>query len=150
MSLHNNVYPPPGSNRAKFEKDTKHTDGYTSHDPEFKGVLSGIDQVKGYIHKAIYYRVPDSSLLGGFAMKCETYVSTDGLVGKQFKMIAEYLDNGKWGPTKGGVASSCGCPNEYPIHSMDVCCPGWRIDFMKSFEFGKLSIRSIDPKKKLI
>lgn len=154
MSYHNGVYPPPGSDRAKFEKDTKHTAGYTAHDPEFKAVFSKnkIDQKAGYVHKFVAYRVPNSGILGGFAMKLESYASVDGLEGKKFVLLGEYLDDHKWGPTRGGppTAKSCGCPDEYPVHSMDVLCPGWRIDFMKSFEFSKLSIRSIDPSKKLI
>jgi|SRR5215831_7251122 len=152
MSYHSNIYPPPGSDRTKFEKDTKHADGYTAHDPEFKGVCSKnkIDQRAGYIFKSVFYRVEDKNQNGGYSMKMEHYASTDGLEGKKFVLLGENLDAGKWGPTKKGVAKSCGCPDEYPIHSMDHCCPGIRIDFMKSFEFGKFSIRSIDPKKKLV
>jgi hypothetical protein len=150
MSIHSGIYPSPGTNRSKFEKDTLHNTGYTLHDPEFKPLPKEVDQKAGYIFKTVYYRVADSKQLGGYSMKMEQYVSLDGLTGKSFKMIGEYLDDGKWGPTKKGVASQCGCPNEYPIHSMDVCCPGIRIDWMKSFEFGKFSIRSIEPKKKLI
>lgn len=153
FSLHSNIYPPPGSDRTKFEKDSKHTDGYTAHDPEFPKVLSKnkIDQKAGYIFKTAYYRVPDSSQNGGYSMKIEQYVSTDGLAGKKLVMVGEYLDNGKWGPAKkAGACKSCGAVDEFPIHAMDICCPGIRIDFMKSFEFGKFSIRSIDPKKKLV
>jgi hypothetical protein len=84
-------------------------------------------------------------------MKLEQYVSTDGLTGKSFKMVGEYLDAGKWGPgKKAGACKSCGAVDEFPIHAMDICCPGIRIDTMKSFEFGKFIIRSIDPSKKLI
>jgi hypothetical protein len=153
FSLHSNIYPKPGSDRTKFEKDSKHTDGYTAHDPEFKPLSSkvNIDQKAGYIFKSIYYRVPDGRQNGGYSMKLEQYVSKDGLAGKSFVLVGEYLDEGKWGPgKKAGACKSCGAIDEYPIHAMDICCPGIRIDFMKSFEFGKFSIRSIDPKKKLI
>jgi len=152
MSIHSNIYPKPGSDRTKFEKDTRHTPCYTAHDPEFKNAPSkaGIDQVKGYIFKTVYHRIADPSQNGGYAMRMEQYASTDGLEGKKFTRMSEFEDRGKWGPCrKAGSAKPCGCPDEYPIHSMDICCPGIRIDFFKSFEFGKFSIRSIDPKKKL-
>lgn len=140
-SYHANIY----KARCKFEKDSKHTEGYTLHDPS-KTVGYGSAGQTGFVHKAVYYRVPDSSIPGGFAMKLEQYFSIDG---KAFKQIIEYLDNGKWGPTKGGHNSACGC-SEYVVHNYGHPTIGIRIDFMKSFEFKDWSIRSINPNKKLL
>lgn len=141
-SYHANIY----ETRCKFEKDTKHTEGYTAHDPEAKVGYGSAGQ-SGFVHKAVYYRVPNSNLPGGFAMKLEQYMSTDD--GKTFKKIIEFLDDGKWGPSKGGHNSECGC-TEYVVHNYGHPTLGIRIDFMKSFEFRDWSIRSIDPSKKLV
>jgi hypothetical protein len=140
-SYHANLY----KSRCKFEKDSKHTEGYTLHDPEAKIGFS--DGSKPFVHKAIYYRVPNNNIPGGFAMKLEQYMSTDG--GKTFKQMIQYLDDGKWGPSKGGHNSLCGC-SEYVVHNYGHPTIGIRIDYMKSFEFRNWSVRSIDPSKKLV
>jgi hypothetical protein len=143
-SLHSNIY----KARSKFEKDAKHTEGYTAHDPEAKNGYGSLGQT-GFVHKSVFYRVPNNTIPGGYAMKCEQYISTDGLAGKKFKLLIEYLDDGHWGPSKGGHNSECGC-SEYVVLNFGRPTIGIRIDFMKSFEFKDWSITSIDPSKRLI
>lgn len=153
MALHWNIYPPPGTNRVKFEKNTYHNTGYTveSSNPKKSNALSFVDSKKGFVMKAVFYRVKDSKVWGGFATKLETWISTDGLTGKKYRKVLEYLDNGKWGPTKtAGRGKLCGAKDDYPVMSMDKCNPHYRMDFAKSIEFSRMSIRSIDPTKPLI
>jgi hypothetical protein len=149
MSYHSNWY--SQSHRVKYEKDSRHTGGYTvdSSDPQTTTATSPYEGKPdpGVIHKFIIYRVPDPTVRGGFAMKLETYVDETGS-GKSFKKVLETLDNGKWGPTKSGN-STCDS-SEYVVLNMARVVIGIRVDFMKSFKWKDLSIRSIDPSKKLI
>ena len=149
MSYHSNWY--SQSHRVKYEKDSRHTGGYTvdSSDPQTTTATSPYEGKSdpGVIHKFIIYRVPDPSVRGGFAMKLETYVDETGS-GKSFKKVLETLDNGKWGPTRSGN-SACDA-SEYVVLNMARVAIGIRVDFMKSFKWKDWSIRSIDPSKKLI
>jgi hypothetical protein len=143
-SYHSNVY----KARSKFEKDSKHTEGYTVKDPSATNGYGSLGKT-GFVHKSVFYRVPNNTIPGGFAVKCEQYISTDGLAGQKFKLLIEYLDDGKWGPSKGGHNSECGC-SEYVVHNYGHPTVGLRIDFMQSFEFRDWSITSINPGKKLL
>jgi len=149
MSYHSNWY--SQSHRVKYEKDSRHTGGYTvdSSDPQTTTATSPYEGKAdpGVIHKFIIYRVPDPTVRGGFAMKLETYVDETG-GGKSFKKVLETLDNGKWGPTKSGN-SACDA-SEFVVLNMARVVIGIRVDFMNSFKWKDFSIRSIDPSKKLI
>jgi hypothetical protein len=149
MSYHSNWY--SQSHRVKYEKDSRHTGGYTvdSSDPQTTTATSPYEGKSdpGVIHKFIIYRVPDPSVRGGFAMKLETYVDETGS-GKSFKKVLETLDNGKWGPTRSGN-SACDS-SEFVVLNMARVVIGIRVDFMNSFKWKDLSIRSIDPSKRLI
>jgi F5/8 type C domain/Bacterial Ig domain len=149
MSYHSNWY--SQSHRVKYEKDSRHTGGYTvdSSDPQTTTATSPYKGKAdpGVIHKFIIYRVPDPTVRGGFAMKLETYVDETGS-GKSFKKVLETLDNGKWGPTKSGN-STCDA-SDFVVLNMARVVIGIRVDFMKSFKWKDFSIRSIDPSKKLI
>ena len=154
MALHWNIYPPPGTNRCKFEKNVYHNKGYTveSSNPKNLKSLGFIDSIKGFVMKAVFFRVKDTKVLGGFATKLELWLSTDGLTGKKYRKVLEYLDNGRWGPTKtkGIGVKECFAPNDYPVMNMGKCNPHFRMDFAKSIEFSRMSIRTIDPSKPLI
>jgi hypothetical protein len=141
MSYHFNWY--SRTHRVKFEKDSKHSEGYTvdSSNPQSTTVTSSFEG-KEVIQKAILYRVPNSSIPGGYAMKLETWVDETG-AGNNFKMVLDYLDDGKWGPTQGDN-SSCNC-TQYVVLNMARVAIGIRVDFMQSFWFKDWSIRSIDP-----
>ena len=147
-SYHANIY--YGSNRAHFERDMRHTDGYIAHNPEVKGVI-GINGKAEHVHKAIFWTQPNPSVpgSGGLEVHLEHYLSTDG--GKTFKLLQHYVDDGHMGPLKTpGAGTACGyASDEQPI-SNAKCCPGIRIDFMNSFEFRDMSIRTVDFTKKLI
>jgi hypothetical protein len=140
MSYHFNIYPLSG--RVKFEKDSDHTSGYTKKDPEQKNAVPRFDNGQEVIQKAVLYRVPDSSLPGGYAMKLESYLDMTG-TGNSFKKVIETLDNGKWGPTRGGN-SECHCSEDVVLNMARVAI-GFRCDNMVDFVFKDMSVRSIDP-----
>jgi hypothetical protein len=141
MSYHFNWY--SRTHRVKFEKDSKHSEGYTvdSSNPQSTTGTSAFEG-KEVIQKAILYRVPNFSIPGGYAMKLETWVDETG-AGNNFKKVLDYLDDGKWGPTQGDN-SPCNC-TQYVVLNMARVAIGIRVDFMQSFWFKDWSIRSIDP-----
>jgi hypothetical protein len=158
-SYHDNLY--SHSTRHKYEKDSKHTSGYTvnSSDPQTTAGCQAYEggPTKQVIHKMIVYRVPNPNIRGGRAVKIETYVDYTGAgTAQSLKKLHETLDDGHWGPTNGGN-SACNCPapfsgttGEFVVLNMDRATVGIRIDFMQSFWFGKWSVRSIDRTQKLI
>lgn len=139
MSYHFNLYPLTG--RAKFEKDSDHTAGYTvdSSDPERRSAVAAFADGRVIAEKAVLYRTARG-------MKLELYVDPTGR-GDQFRLALEYEDAGHWGPTVGGN-SQCRC-SEYVVLSMARVAIGFRADNMKDFVFKDMSIRSIDPLRRL-
>jgi len=139
MSYHFNLYPLTG--RAKFEKDSDHTSGYTvdASDPERKNAVAPFADGREIVEKAVLYRTVHG-------MKLELYVDPTGR-GDRFQLALEYEDTGKWGPTISGN-SECHC-SEYVVLSMARVAIGYRADDMKDFIFRDMSIRSIDPSKRL-
>jgi hypothetical protein len=139
MSYHFNLYPLTG--RAKFEKDSDHTAGYTidSSDPQRRLAVAPFADGRVLVEKAVLYR-------SSRGMKLELYVDETGR-GDQFKLVLEYEDTGLWGPTVGGN-SECHC-SEYVVLSMARVAIGYRADNMKRFVFRDMSIRSIDPSRRL-
>lgn len=137
MSYHFNIYPLTG--RVKFEKDSDHTTGYTKSDPEKKHAVPRFDNGQVVVQKAILYRTANG-------MKLEMYLDMTGR-GDSFQKVLEFEDRGQWGPTEGGN-SECHC-SENVVLSMARVAIGYRCDNMVDFEFKDMSIRSIDPSKKL-
>lgn len=139
MSYHFNVYPTTG--RVKFEKDSDHTTGYTvtASDPERLRAVTPFADGREVVEKAVLYRTTAG-------MKLELYLDLAGR-GDRFEKVLEYEDRGQWGPTEGGNAE-CHC-SEYVILSMARVAIGYRCDQMADFRFKDLSIRSIDPSRRL-
>jgi hypothetical protein len=136
MSYHFNIYPLTG--RAKFEKDSDHTTGYTKTDQEKEHAVAKFDNGQVIVQKAILYRTANG-------MKLESYLDMTGR-GDHFQKVLEYEDRGQWGPTEGGN-SECHCP-ENVVLSMARVAIGYRCDNMADFQFKDMSIRSIDPARR--
>jgi len=132
MSYHFNLYPLTG--RAKLEKDSDHTNGYTinSSDPERRNAVPPFADGREIVEKAVLYRT-------AAGMKLELWVD--------FQKVIEYEDRGQWGPTRGGN-SECHA-SEFVVLSMPRVAIGYRADQLEDFQFKDLSIRSIDPTKPL-
>jgi len=132
MSYHFNLYPLTG--RAKLEKDSDHTNGYTinSSDPERRNAVPPFADGREIVEKAVLYRT-------AAGMKLELWVD--------FQKVIEYEDRGQWGPTRRGN-SECHA-SEFVVLSMPRVAIGYRADQLEDFQFKDLSIRSIDPTKPL-
>jgi hypothetical protein len=91
------------------------------------------------VEKAVLYRT-------AAGMKLELYLDTTGK-GDRFQKVLEYEDRGQWGPTRGGNAE-CHA-SEFVVLSMARVAIGYRCDQMDDFRFKDMSIRSIDPAKRL-
>jgi hypothetical protein len=139
MSYHFNLYPLTG--RAKLEKDSDHTDGYTvnSSDPERRNAIAPFADGREIVEKAVLYRTTAG-------MKLELWVDAAGK-GDRFVKVIEYEDRGQWGPTRGGN-SECHA-SEFVVLSMARVAIGYRADQMEDFQFKDMSIRSINPAKRL-
>ncbi len=150
MSYHANVYPTQG--RVKFEKDTKHTDGYTTDksDPVDKHAFKPFSKDQEIIHKFVIYRIKGNDKWNHF-MKLEQYIDETGK-GDNFKKVLEKIDDGQWGPTKKGNKQCCENDKqyEYVVLWMTRCAIGIRcdgLDDMGDLLFKDWSIRSINPDK---
>jgi hypothetical protein len=132
MSYHFNLYPLTG--RAKLEKDSDHTNGYTinSSDPERRNAVPPFADGREIVEKAVLYRT-------AAGVKLELWVD--------FQKVIEYEDRGQWGPTRGGN-SECHA-SEFVVLSMPRVAIGYRADQLEDLQFKDLSIRSIDPTKPL-
>ncbi len=139
MSYHFNLYPMSG--RAKFEKESEHTSGYTveSSDPQREQAMAPFADGREIVQKAVLYRT-------AAGMKLELYVDETGK-GIHFEKLLEYEDHGQWGPTEEGN-SECHCP-ENVVLSMARVAIGYRCDDLADFRFKDMSIRSIDPTRRL-
>ncbi len=139
MSYHFNLYPRTG--RAKLEKDSDHTSGYVveSTNPERKNAVPPFADGRQIVEKAVLYRT-------AAGMKLELYLDLTGK-GDHFQMVLESADRGQWGPTIGGNSECHG--SEYVVLSMARVAIGYRCDNMVDFQFKDMSIRSIDPAKRL-
>lgn len=139
MSYHFNLYPTTG--RAKLEKESEHTSGYTREDtdPERKHAVPPFADGREMVEKAVLYRT-------AAGMKLELYVDATGK-GTHFDKVLEYEDRGEWGPTIGGN-SDCHCP-ENVVLSMARVAIGYRCDDLRTFLFRDMSVRSIDPQRRL-
>lgn len=139
MSYHFNIYPLTG--RVKFEKDSDHTSGYTveSSNPERQHAVAAFADGRVIVQKAELYRT-----ISG--MKLELYLDMTGK-GDAFQKVLEYEDRGQWGPTRGGNAE-CNT-SEFVVLSMARVAIGYRCDNMVDFRFRDLSIRSINPFRRL-
>ena len=139
MSYHFNLYPATG--RAKFEKESEHTSGYTleSTDPQREHAVVPFADGRVIVEKAVLYRT-------GAGMKLELYIDATGN-GNHFAKVLDYEDHGQWGPTTGGN-SDCHC-SENVVLSMARVAIGFRCDDMGVFLFKDMSVRSIDPNRRL-
>jgi len=139
MSYHFNVYPATG--RVKFEKDSDHTPGYTVEpsNPQRKNAVPPFADGREVIEKAVLYRT-------AAGMKLELYLDLTGK-GDQFQLVLEHEDKGQWGPTRGGNAR-CNA-SENVVLNMARVAIGYRADEMADFQFKDMSIRSIDPAKRV-
>lgn len=137
---------------SNLKKNSNHNSGYTvpGVDPQRTRAVSRFDSGQEVIQKAVLYRVPDSSIPGGFAMKLESYLDMTRK-GQHFQKVLEYLDNGKWGPTRGGNGVCCDGNKQYEFVVMNAarCVMSFRCYNMREFLFKDCSVRSIDPTKPL-
>lgn len=139
MSYHFNVYPLTG--RVKFEKDSDHVAGYTvdRSDPEREYAVAPFADGREVVEKAVLYRT-------AAGMKLELYLDLTGK-GQRFVKVMEYEDSGHWGPTQGDN-SECHC-GKYVVLTMARVAIGFRCDNLIDFQFKDMSIRSIDPRRRL-
>lgn len=139
MSYHFNAYPITG--RVKLEKDSDHTGGYTveDSDPERRQAVAPFADGRVVVMKAVLYRTARG-------MKLELWMDMTGR-GDHFQKELEYEDHGQWGPTRGGN-KECRA-TEYTLLNMARVAIGFRCDNMREFLMRDMSIRSIDPARRL-
>jgi hypothetical protein len=125
-----------------MEKDSDHTTGYTREElnPHDSHAVPPFGNGQIIVQKAVLYRTVSG-------MKLEMYLDTTGR-GDRLVKVLEYEDRGQWGPTQGGNAE-CHC-SENVVLSMARVAIGYRCDNMVDFQFKDMSIRSIDPSRRLL
>ncbi|MGE0870670.1 MAG: hypothetical protein AB7P03_19045 [Kofleriaceae bacterium] len=135
-SYHANLYPPTG--RAKYEKDLKHTDGYSTNNPQDTTATTPFADEHAWVgYKTIKYVLPD-----GVSVKLESYIDRDST--NSWHKIFEFTDDGTWGPTEGMIGSACG-GGEYTVITWGGPIVGLRWDNIDDMDIKWASIREIDP-----
>ena len=138
-AYHSNTYL---TGRVKFEKDLKHTPGYSVENAdvqklnavnttEFNGNWIGI--------KAVIYDI------GNDSVKVEQWVddhSNNIQPGNHWRKVLETIDNGQWGPTRGSIGSACG-GGEFQVASWGGPIALFRWDNIDNMDIKDASVREI-------
>jgi Bacterial Ig domain len=141
-AYHSNTYL---TGRVKFEKDLKHTAGYSvgSADPqELNAVNTTEFNGQNWIGiKAVIYNI------GNGSVKVEQWVddsSNNIQPGNHWRKVLETIDDGQWGPTRGRIGSACG-GGEYQVASWGGPIALFRWDNIDDMDIKDASVREIAP-----
>ncbi len=141
-AYHSNTYL---TGRVKFEKDLKHTPGYSveSADPQKLNQVNTTEFKNGnWIGiKAVVYDFPNGSV------KVEQWVddhSSNAVPGNHWRKVLETVDHGQWGPTRGSIDGACG-GGEFQIASWGGPIALFRWDNIDSMDIKDASVREITP-----
>ena len=141
-AYHSNTYL---TGRVKFEKDLKHTPGYSveSADPQKLNQVNTTEFKNGnWIGiKAVIYDFPNGSV------KVEQWVddhSSNVVPGNHWRKVLETVDHGQWGPTRGSIDGACG-GGEFQIASWGGPIALFRWDNIDSMDIKDASVREITP-----
>jgi len=136
-SYHCNYYPKTG--RVKYEKDLSHTDGYAvdSSDPQNTNSSNKATMGQWFGWKGIKYIQAD-----GNSVKLESYIDIRG--DNNWVKVLEFVDDGKWGPTRGHIGSRCG-GGEYTVCVAGGPIVGLRWDNVLDVDCKNCSVRAINP-----
>ncbi|NAL77402.1 Ig-like domain-containing protein, partial [Nitrososphaera sp. AFS] len=141
-AYHSNTYL---TGRVKFEKDLKHTPGYSveSADPQKLNQVNTTEFKNGnWIGiKAVVYDFPNGSV------KVEQWVddhSSNVVPGNHWRKVLETVDHGQWGPTRGSIDGACG-GGEFQIASWGGPIALFRWDNIDSMDIKDASVREITP-----
>jgi F5/8 type C domain-containing protein/Big-like domain-containing protein len=141
-AYHSNTYL---TGRVKFEKDLKHTPGYSveSADPQKLNQVNTTEFKNGnWIGiKAVIYDFPNGSV------KVEQWVddhSSNAVPGNHWRKVLETVDHGQWGPTRGSIDGACG-GGEFQIASWGGPIALFRWDNIDSMDIKDASVREITP-----
>jgi hypothetical protein len=141
-AYHSNTYL---TGRVKFEKDLKHTPGYSveSADPQKQHVVNTTEfNGKNWIGiKAVIYD------FGNGSVKVEQWVddhSNNIQPGNHWRKVLETIDHGQWGPTRGHIDGACG-GGEFQIASWGGPIALFRWDNIDNMDIKDASVREIIP-----
>ncbi|MGB8935249.1 MAG: Ig-like domain-containing protein [Candidatus Nitrosopolaris sp.] len=141
-AYHSNTYL---TGRVKFEKDLKHTAGYSvgSADPQELNAINTTEfNGQNWIGiKAVIYDI------GNGSVKVEQWVddySNNIQPGNHWRKVLETIDNGQWGPTRGRIGSACG-GGEFQVASWGGPIALFRWDNIDDMDIKDASVREITP-----
>jgi hypothetical protein len=141
-AYHSNTYL---TGRVKFEKDLKHTPGYSveSADPQKLHQVNTTEfNGQNWIGiKAVIYDMNNGSV------KVEQWVDdhTSNIVpGNHWRKVLETVDHGQWGPTRGSIDGACG-GGEFQIASWGGPIALFRWDNIDNMDIKNASVREIIP-----
>ncbi|MGC1928214.1 MAG: Ig-like domain-containing protein, partial [Candidatus Nitrosopolaris sp.] len=141
-AYHSNTYL---TGRVKFEKDLKHTAGYSvgGADPQELNVVNTTEfNGENWIGiKAVIYDI------GNGSVKVEQWVddhSNNIQPGNHWRKVLETIDNGQWGPTRGHIGSACG-GGEFQVASWGGPIALFRWDNIDDMDIKDASVREIIP-----
>jgi len=141
-AYHSNTYL---TGRVKFEKDLKHTPGYSveSADPQKLGQVNTTEFKNGNwigIKMVIYD-------IGNGSVKVEQWVddhSNNIQPGNHWRKVLETTDHGQWGPTRGKIDGACG-GGEFQVASWGGPIALFRWDNIDNMDIKDASVRDIIP-----
>ena len=141
-AYHSNTYL---TGRVKFEKDLKHTAGYSveSADPQKLNVVN-TTEFKGGNWIGIKMVIYD---IGNGSVKVEQWVddhSNNIQPGNHWRKVLETIDHGQWGPTRGSIGSACG-GGEFQVASWGGPIALFRWDNIDNMDIKDASVREIIP-----
>ena len=141
-AYHSNTYL---TGRVKFEKDLKHTAGYSveSADPQKLNVVN-TTEFKGGNWIGIKMVIYD---IGNGSVKVEQWVddhSNNIQPGNHWRKALETIDHGQWGPTRGSIGSACG-GGEFQVASWGGPIALFRWDNIDNMDIKDASVREIIP-----
>jgi hypothetical protein len=141
-AYHSNTYL---TGRVKFEKDLKHTPGYSveSADPQKQNVVNTTEfNGQNWIGiKAVIYDINNGSV------KVEQWVddhSNNIQPGNHWRKVLETIDHGQWGPTRGHIDGACG-GGEFQVASWGGPIALFRWDNIDNMDLKDASVREIIP-----
>ncbi|MFY9872827.1 MAG: Ig-like domain-containing protein [Candidatus Nitrosopolaris sp.] len=141
-AYHSNTYL---TGRVKFEKDLKHTAGYSvgSADPQELNAINTTEfNGQNWIGiKAVIYDI------GNGSVKVEQWVddySNNIQPGNHWRKVLETIDSGQWGPTRGRIGSACG-GGEFQVASWGGPVALFRWDNIDDMDIKDASVREITP-----
>ena len=133
-AYHSNTYE---TGRVKFEKESEHTSGYTTNDPQISGA-TGTLQGKWIGIKAVFYTFQNGSV------KLEQWLDykSDNInsPGNNWHRVLQFKDVGNWG---GGTNGCGGTPTTIITWGGPITHFRW--DNIDNMDIKDLSVREIQP-----